>query len=319
MRHPGIRILNSAPLWFLLLLLTSGCRQQKSTPLQATVALVNDEAVTLQELSALVPQNEGKGGKEMTASAGEKEELKRRLLDQLIERKMLLQEARRLKIELTEREVQQKFEEIRDGREEAAFLEFLAERKLTKEVWEKATRENLLIERLLNQLAGDQISISEEEMRQYYERHHEEWREDEQIKLRQIVVKTESEAEALRQTLSEGADFAQTARLHSQFPQLGDGGDLGYLTRSEIPVEFDPLFQAEIESVSPVIQTPFGFHLVKIEDRLPARILPFEEVREKIHQTLLEEKREVLFTQWIEKVRRTTEIKINEELLDKFS
>jgi parvulin-like peptidyl-prolyl isomerase len=307
------------PLWFLFFLLTTGCRQQKSTPLQATVALVNDEAITLQELQALIPQDEGKGLKDMNASEAEKKELKKQLLDQLIDRKILLQEARRLKIELTEREVQQKFEEIRDGKEEAAFVAFLTERNLTREVWEKATRENLLIERLLNQLAGDQISISEVEMHRYYEGHPEAWRVDEQIKLRQIVVKTESEAEALMKTLSEGADFAQTAREHSQFPQLGEGGDLGYLSPSEIPVEFDPLLQSEIGSVSSIIQTPFGYHLVRIEDRLPARALPFEEVKEKIHQTLLEEKREILFTQWIEKVRRTTEIKINEELLHKFS
>ena len=311
-------LLKPIPYW-LFLFLMAGCQQQKATPLQATVALVNDEAVTLQELSAVIPKNEEKGTKEMTASAGEQEELKRRLLDQLIERKMLLQEARRLKIELTEREVQQKFEEARDGKDEAAFSQFLTDRKLTREGWEKATRENLLIERLLNQLAGDQLSISEGEMRQYYEKHHEEWRVDEQIKLRQIVVKTESEAETLRKTILDGADFAQTARLHSEFPQLGDGGDLGYLSRSEIPAEFDPLFHAEIGSVSAVIQTPFGYHLVKIEGRLPARTLSFEEVREKIHQALLEEKRELLFTQWIEKVRRTTEIKINEELLHKFS
>ena len=168
-------------------------------------------------------------------------------------------------------------------------------------------------------MAGDQLSISEKEMHQYFDKHHEEWRVDEQIKLRQIVVKTESEAEELRKTILDGADFAQTARLHSQFPQLGDGGDLGYLNHSEIPVEFDPLLKAELGSVSAVIPTPFGYHIVKIEGRLPARTLSFEEVREKIHQTLLEEKRELLFTQWIEKVRRTTEIKINEELLHKFS
>lgn len=310
--------LRSISFW-LLFLAAAGCQQQKSTPLQATVALVNDEAITLQELLALVPQNEGKGPKEMTVSAGEKEELRKHLLDQLIERKILLQEARRLKIELSEREVQQKFEELRDGKGEAAFLAFLAERELTKEGWEKSTRENLLIEQLLNQLAGDQISISEAEMRQYYERHQEDWRVDDQIKLRQIVVKTEDEAENLLQQISQGADFSQTARLHSQFPQLGDGGDLGYLSPSEIPVEFDPLLHAEIGSVSSVIRTPFGYHLVKIEDRLPARTLPFEEVREKIHQALLEGKRELLFSQWMDKARRTTEIKINEELLHKFS
>lgn len=301
------------------LFLTAGCRQQKPNPLQATVALVNDEAITLQEVLMLIPEGEEEGSKQMEASVGEKNELKKRLLDQIIQKKMLLQEARRLKIELTEREIQQKFEEIRDGKDEAAFLQVLSERGLTREGWEKSTRENLLIEMLLNQLAGDQVSISEEELLQYYEGHEEEWRIDEQIKLRQIVVQDENEAEALRTSLLQGADFAQTAREHSQFPQLGEGGDLGYLGPSELPVEFDPLLDSEIGSISPVIKTAFGYHVVKVEDRRPARLLPFEEVEEKIHQILLEEKREVLFTQWIEEVRRRTEVKINEELLYKYS
>ncbi|HLG21703.1 MAG TPA: peptidyl-prolyl cis-trans isomerase [Candidatus Manganitrophaceae bacterium] len=309
----------SGTLCLLLLLLSVGCRRQKPAPLLATVALVNDEAITFQELAALVSKVPSKEIKEDEATAEEKEELKKKLLEQLIERKMLLQEARRLKIQLTEGEVERKFEEIRDGKSKEAFLQFLSEQNITRENWEKTTKEDLLIEKLLNQLVDDQISLTDGEMLQYYNAHAAEWRVPDQIKFRQIVVESQEEAETVLRSLMEGADFVETARSHSQFPDQEAQADSGYLSRSEIPEEFEPLFQAEIGSISPVIKTPFGYHLVKLEERRPARTLPFEESREKIHQILLEEKREVLFSRWIENVRRKTEVKINEELLRQIS
>lgn len=302
-----------------LLFLLSGCWQQKPSPMLATVALVNDEPITVQELQASLSENQEKGSRNLEATAEEREALARQLLEQLIERKMLLQEARRLKIELTEGEMQERLSEIREGMDEEAFLRELSERNLSKEAWEASARETLLIEKLLNQLVGDQISLPDPELLEYYNSHLEAWREPEQIKLRQILVQTESEAEAIRQSLAEGADFAEAARTHAQSLELGKDGDLGYRTAAELPAEFEPLFKAEIGSVSGVIKTPFGYHLVKVEDRQPARTLSFDEVKERIYQTLLEQKREALFSRWFENIRRKTEVKINEELLHKAS
>lgn len=313
---PRSRRLVRCGLWFLLLLST-GCTREKVDRLSGTVALVNDEAIALQELLPLISEARGPESREAEATAQEKEELKKRLLDQLIQRKMLLQEARRLKIQLTEREVREKFEEMKEGKSQEAFLEFLSARKITEAVWEKTTREDLLIETLLNQLVRDQISLTDDEILQYYNARMEQWQVPDQMKFRQIVVGTAEEAERLRRALSEGADFAEAARTRSQFSDRGAEGE--YLSRSEVPEEFEPLFTAEIGSISEVIKTSFGYHLVKVEDRRPARTLPFEEVKEKIYQTLLQEKREVLFSHWIETVRGRTEVKINEAILQKIS
>lgn len=304
-------------LLFVLLLFLAGCWQQKPSPTAATVALVNDEPITVQELQTAIAETNDTGSQTMEATAEEKAELARGLLEQLIERKMLLQEARRLQIQLTEGEMRERLSDIREGVEEEAFLRYLSEQKITKEAWEASARETLLIEKLLNQLVGDQISLPEEELLQYYDSHLEEWSVPEQIKLRQILVETETEAEAIRQSLAEGADFLEAAQTHAQTLEFGKDGDLGYRAAEELPMEFEPLFKAEIGSVSGIIKTPFGYHLVKMEDRQPARTLSFDEVKEQIYQTLLEEKREALFSRWFENIRRKTEVKINEELLHK--
>ena len=299
-----------------------GCWQKESTPGGATVALINEEAITVEELLELLPEEDPGVLDEKKSVVKNKERvaLKTELLEQLIEKKMLLQEARRLGIHLTEREFKEKNVVFRNGLDDEAFSRFLADQNISREDWEKSTRENLLIEKLLLQLSENKgILVSAEEVRHYYESHSEEWQVGEQLKLRQIVVGTEEKAVAIRLSLLKGADFLETARIHSQQVHIEDEGGLGYLSRSEVPVEFDPLFKAKIGSISEVIKTPFGYHLVKVEDRRPERTLLFEETREKIYQALLNHKKEQVFSEWLEKLRHRTEVRINEELLKKFS
>ncbi|MFY9271017.1 MAG: peptidyl-prolyl cis-trans isomerase [Candidatus Manganitrophaceae bacterium] len=308
------------PAFGVLLLIFSGCRSQKPSPMAATVALVNDEPISIQELQEAFSETHVKGLQGMEATSEEKELLKRRLLDQMVERKMLLQEARRLKIELTEGEMQERLAEIRGGMDDAVFQQYLGEKKLAKEDWERSARETFLVEKLLNQLVGDEISLPEEELLHYYDSHLPEWEVPERIRLRQILLEKEEEALTIRTTLLEGrGDFGEAAQSNAQTLQFGKDGDLGYRTAAELPAEFEPFFTAAIGTVSEVIKTPFGFHLLRMEDRQPAHTLTFEEVKERIHQTLLDEKREILFARWLENVRRKTEVKINEELLQKVS
>ncbi|MFQ5580315.1 MAG: peptidyl-prolyl cis-trans isomerase [Nitrospiria bacterium] len=303
-----------------LLLLASGCWQEKESMLIATLAQVNHEEITAQDLLATLPEEGGESGQEPSEmSAEEGIRLRRNLLAQLIERKMLLQEARRLQVRISDEELRRRFEEIIDGKKEEIFLQFLSDEGLTRDGWENAIQENLLIERMLDQVIRDQAYITQEETRRYYKDHPEKWRIGVEVRLRQIVVETQAEAEDLRLSILGGEDFKQAVRKFSKVSQDGGRGDLGYLGRAEIPMEFDGIFDSEIGAVSPVIKTPFGYHLVKVEDRRPPRTLHFDTVKERIQRVLLEEKKERIFLEWIEKLRRRTEVIINEELLLKFS
>lgn len=301
--------------WFCALFLLTGCPRENGSSLSGTVALVNDEAITAQELVPMITEVRGQASKATEVTKEEKQDLKRRLLGQLIDRKMLLQEARRLKINLSEGEARQRLDEMAEGKSAEAFAAYLSDQGMTLEAWEKATREDLLIEKLVNQLAQDQVSITEGDLKQYYKVHPEGWTLPEGIKFRQIVVESAAEAERLRRSLEEGSDFDALARAHSLSPD--SGAEEEYRSRSEIPEEFDPLMMAPIGSISGVIKTSFGYHLVHLVDRRPPGTLSFEEVKEKIYQILLQEKREALFAEWMQGIRGRTEVKINEALLDK--
>ncbi len=310
----------------LLIILLSplgGCVKKEVDPLRATVALVNDEIITVEEVSALLPEeNQEEGTKDSTTTA-ENALLKRELLNQLIDRKMLLQEASRLNIKLSESEISQQINLLQDGLDEKAFTQRLSDLSIARIDWEKATRENLIIEKLLDQLAREDeentVSISDEMLHNYYDNNQEQWRVGKQLKLRQIVVDNSEKADMIHRSILNGADFAETWKINMRQAEVKNEGDMGYVTQSEIPIEFDPLFKEEIGSISKVIKTPFGYHIVMIEDKRPEQILPFEEIKEKLHQTLLERKREHIFSKWIEKLRHRTEVRINEELLKTLS
>lgn len=314
------RIFVLLPLVFLL----DSCWKKEMDPQTATIAIVNDEIITVAELTALLPNDEeAQNQKNEKISAGEVEALRRGLLDQLIERKMLLLEAKRLDITLNETEITNQITLLMKGMDETRFFQYLSEQKIDREAWKKATQENLLIEKLLQQLANESdenaLTVSKESVRAYYENNREQWHVGERLKLRQIIVDSEEKARALRQNLLQGADFDETARLHSILNQPKNGEAPAYVTREEVPAAFDPLFQNDVGLISEVIKTPFGYHLVKIEEKQPEQILPFKEVEEKLHQTLLNRKRERVYSEWIEKLRRRTEVRINEELLKTFS
>lgn len=301
---------------------TAGCWQKESDPFQATIALVNDAPITVADLLAVIPGHEKDPADASDPVHDEQVALSRALLDQLIEEKLLLQEAERLNIQLRPTEISDKISGIRDGMDDETFSIFLRDQQISREDLEAAMEKDLLIEKLLKRLIiekpDESTSVTEESVRRYYEARKEDWWVEEELKLRQIVVDTPEEAESLHLSILNGADFLENARRYSKPSHNVEEGDLGYLQREATPLEFDPLYQMEIGEISQVIKTSFGYHIVRVEDRRPARIRSYEEVREQIYQKLLDQKRDAVFNDWMSKLRQRSEIRINEELLDKY-
>jgi len=300
-----------------------GCSPKEKAGMNASLAVVNKEPITVGELLALSPEEGEDREIKSQSTTEERAALHRALLDQLIERKMLLQEAKRLKIQISNAELTAKISELKAAMDEQAAANLMREgEEATLKAFEEATRTTLLIEKLLSQLPvqdpAKSRDISEEAIQDYYEKHLPEWQIGKELKLRQIVTETQEEAEALYLSILDGADFEATAESYNN-QIVGDGSDLGYLQKQATPIEFDSLFLAEIGEVSPVIKTEFGYHIVRVEDRRPARTRALNEVRDTIARTLEDKKREEIFNQWIDKLRERTEIRINEELLKKYS
>lgn len=161
----------------------------------------------------------------------------------------------------------------------------------------------------------DIVQVSDKEVEDYYELNIDQYKKLERIRARHILIKTEpsdtaaqisekrKEAEKILEEAKSGADFAELARKYSQDATAPDGGDLGYFARGDM---FGPFEQAAFSlkpgEISDVVITPFGFHIIKLEDYQSARTIPLEEVKDQIKQAILKQKAHELAYEKAEKI-----------------
>jgi len=112
----------------------------------------------------------------------------------------------------------------------------------------------------------------------------------EEVKARHILVKTEGEAKAAIEEVGKGADFAEVSKKRSTGPSANNGGDLGYFTKDQMVPEFaTAAFALKAGEITKTpIQTQFGWHVIKVEDRRAAAVPTFDEKREEIRAGLAE-------------------------------
>lgn len=210
------------------------------------------------------------------------------VLDQMISEKLLIQEAKYMGLE-----------------EDNDVLEQI--KKIT---------EQILVQVLIEREILDKIKVDDEEVLEYYEQNKDGFTEKEQVHLYNILLETEKEAQDVLEQLEAGGDFSEIAIEKSAGPSATQGGDLGYLTRGTIIPEIEEVvFALELEELSEVIKTDFGFHILKITEKKPETVKALEEVKEDIIQTLLPDKQKEAFENFLEELKSKSEIEINEEAL----
>ncbi|MDH5174264.1 MAG: peptidylprolyl isomerase [Elusimicrobiota bacterium] len=178
--------------------------------------------------------------------------------------------------------------------------------------------DRVLLETMVQELQKDRIAVSDEEVKEYFEKNEEKFTNPEQVRVSHILVKKKSEAKMILNELREGADFAKLVRKYSiDSITAPRGGDLGYISRGEmIPAFEEVAFGLENNNdISEVIETPFGYHLVKLTGRKKLRKKTQEEIDYEIRTNIQNEKLDRL----MEKYRKELMVSINYDLLEKVS
>lgn len=136
------------------------------------------------------------------------------------------------------------------------------------------------------------------------------------VRLRQVLTETRDAAEAAHAELVAGADFGDVARRYSREPSAVYGGDQGELAREDLPDELgDAIFALEPGEVSDVIQADYGFHVFQVTERLPERIIPFEEAEGDLAARLREERVQRWLAELVESARSRYTVRVYEENL----
>nr|WP_303740754.1 peptidylprolyl isomerase [Lutispora saccharofermentans] len=146
------------------------------------------------------------------------------------------------------------------------------------------------------------ITITEDEMKNYFEENKDTFNEEEQVKASHILVDTEEKALEVKNKLSAGEDFAEMAKQYSTDTGNKDqGGELGFFSRGDMVKEFeDAAFSMEIGKVSDPIKTEYGYHIIKVEEKKPAKEANYEESKAQVKETLLDQKLSAAYDTWLQ-------------------
>jgi peptidyl-prolyl cis-trans isomerase C len=177
----------------------------------------------------------------------------------------------------------------------------------------------MVIDGLLEEELRGKDEVSDSEIQRYYKENQDRFTEPGEVKIRHIVVNSEPILKEVLMKLSEGEGFEKLASTYNIDKSREDGGSLGYIRRGQLA----PLF-AQFEGaafslrkkgeVSEVVKTPYGYHLIKLEDRRGTALRPFDEVREKIRFFLQSKKKQDAYLQYVKEAKSRAKIVVNEKL-----
>jgi parvulin-like peptidyl-prolyl isomerase len=293
----------------------AGCQKEDTNLPQGVLAKVNEELITLEEFNNELRDIKLEHGK-LPEDMESLHQLKSTFLNQIINRKLILGEARRMDINVSEGEINKTILTLKRDYPGESFKAMLEARGTSFEEWKRRLMEKLLAEKVIQTFAQFNASIDDKSVKQYYEEHIEEYSFPEQVRARQIVVPTENEAKTILRRLRKGENFEKLAKEESMMPERLYGGDLGFFARGEMPEAFDEVFSLKIGGISKVIKSPYGYHIFKVEEKVEAKVREFDEVKDEIAHRIRKIKSEEIYYNWLSDLRSKARIKINKQLLE---
>jgi peptidyl-prolyl cis-trans isomerase C/foldase protein PrsA len=238
------------------------------------------------------------------------------LLETLTEHLLLLQAARAAGVQVTSEEVDRRVLALSSEYPAGTFDEALSGSQTTRAALIRSTREQLTIEKLLQQQVFARVAVTEEQIRRHFDDHAEDFVEPEQVHAQQIVVKGLDEAKRIQQQLWQGKKFSELARRYSLSADAKVGGDLGFFARGQMPPAFDDVvFHLSAGGTSEVVSTEYGFHLFRVLERRAAHKRDLAEVRPAIEQKLLSQLRTDAQRRFLEALKAKAQVKVNDETL----
>lgn len=159
--------------------------------------------------------------------------------------------------------------------------------------------------------AMDEVDVTDKEVKDYYEVNKNMYREPEMIKAKHILVDGLEKAKEVSKLISEGMDFGKAAAEYSSCPSKSKGGDLGKFSKGQTVPEFEEAaFNLDIGVISEPVKTKFGYHIIKVEEKIESRIKAFDEVKDDIKRGLLQERQAYRYSKLNSELRNKYEVVI---------
>ncbi|MBC2715597.1 MAG: hypothetical protein HF978_09835 [Desulfobacteraceae bacterium] len=332
-----MRISIEKPVWIMIIFTIAIClvgsasaadndpKVKVEKPAGNFVALVNGV-----EISQVDLERKFKLIKERYASMGiplddtKLNEFKDNILKSLIEQEVMFQESVAQGIKIDPEEIKAELDNFKKQFEtEAAFKKQITDMNYSEDAILSQIKQSKSIQMFIEQKVMPTISISEEAARAYFDTHPDEFKMPERVRVSHILLKVDPKAseaskaeilkkiEGIKSKLDNGEDFAKLAGENSDCPSSAKGGDLGFFGRGQMVKPFEEAaFALKAGEVSDVVETRFGYHIIKSQEKEISTTLAFDDIKEKLIARLQEDKFKEMFPSYIESLKAKYKIEI---------
>ncbi|HSL22306.1 MAG TPA: peptidylprolyl isomerase [Vicinamibacterales bacterium] len=286
------------------------------------VARVDGEPIPKAEFDRAVKVLEVRAGGQVPAER--RDEILRGVLDSLVTYRVLANEAHRRNLDATDEEFQQRASQVKKQfPDDKAFTAALKERGMDPQRFERDMRGEISITKLMQSEAATATLVSESDAKDFYDKNPDRFKEPETVRASHIFKraapaddeatkqKARAALEPVLKQVKSGADFAELARKHSEDGSAQAGGDLNFFGRGQMVPEFEKVaFALKPGQTSDIVQSQFGYHIIKVTERRDGRIVPFLEAKEKIAEFLKQQRQQEKATEMIRQLKAKAKIEI---------
>lgn len=290
-------------------LVVTGCQESD------VAAKVNGEVITNAELDKQLEQLKKQYPQMFTGADGEGRMLdfKQRLLDNLINQKLVEQAAKEKGIKITDADVDKQIEQLKSGfKDDAQFEQALKTAGMSVDQLKTQIRDQLLTQKLIESLAAD-IKVTEAEVKAYYDKNKAQFFQKEAKKASHILFKPDDKktAEKVLAELKAGGDFAALAKQYSvDTATASKGGDLGWPTTPYVPEFEAALAKLKKGQTSGLVQTPYGWHIIRVTDERKGKQQTLAEVKAQIEQIIQQQRRADGYQKFLDELKKKAKIEI---------
>ncbi len=288
------------------------------------VAKVNSEIITLSSVNERVEllrqkykgDFQGRGEKEVLDEA----------LNTIVEEKLQLQEGKKRGLEVDDSAVEAAVKDIeqKNGLQAGQLATMLESEGRSMESYKNHIRDQILVSKVVRFELGSRVSISERKIAKYYHKNQKDFWDPGKARVRHILILTENglsrdkkkakylQAKEILDEVKSGKDFADAAREYSEDISASEGGDVGFVEKGKMVPEFEnAVYSMNEGEISDIVETEYGYHIIKVEEVLKGGTLPLKDVKNKIQFILSNKKQKSAYAEWMAELRKSAFIEIS--------
>lgn len=287
------------------------------------VAVVNGTTILKQDFDrAMIGVSQRLSSMGKNPEGAELEKLKLEILENIIGGELLYQDAQKKGVKVEDGKVNQEFDNLKQKfPSPEVFTNWLKEMDLNEKAIKADFRKRMVVQQLIEKEFSSKVSIADPEVKTFYDSNPQFFQKSDEVKASHILVRVPADAnettkkearkkiESVQSKIKAGGDFAALAKEQSDCPSKEKGGELGFFGRGQMVPPFEKAaFALKPGEVSDIVETEFGYHLIKAQEKKPASTVEFDEVKGQIKQMLTQEKLQKEIILLVEKLKKNAKV-----------